>query len=128
MIRKLAVVTIWVNDQDEAKDFYVNKLGFSVRTDDATTVPNYRWLTVAPAEQKELEIVLGMTMDEQQRSLIGKQGTWVLDSDNIQEDYERLKSRGVKVHNEPRQNPWGTDFVFEDLYGNTFDVLQSPQR
>ncbi|MCA1552875.1 MAG: VOC family protein [Chloroflexi bacterium] len=128
MIRKVSVITIWVQDQEQAKDFYVNKLGFKVHTDDATTIPNYRWLTVAPPEQKELQIVLGMTMEDSQRAQIGKQGTWVLDSDNIHEDYELLKSRGVKVHGEPRQNPWGTDFVFEDLYGNTFDVVQQPQR
>ena len=128
MLRKISVITIWVKDQNEAKDFYVNKLGFVVRMDDATTIPNYRWLTVAPPEQQELSIVLGMTMDDGQRALIGKQGTWVLDSDNVHEDYQRLKSSGVKVHSEPRENPWGTDFVFEDLYGNTYDVVQQPKR
>jgi predicted enzyme related to lactoylglutathione lyase len=128
MIRKLSVVTIWVKDQDAAKDFYTNKLGFAVRTDDAKTIPGYRWLTVAPVEQKELEIVLGTAMDEHQQSLIGKQGTWVLDTDDCQADYERLKARGVKFHGEPTDQPYGKEVVFEDLYGNTFDLLQAPHR
>jgi predicted enzyme related to lactoylglutathione lyase len=51
----------------------------------------------------------------------------VLSSDDIQADYARLVAAGVKVHGEPRANPYGTDFVFEDLYGNTFDlVLTAP--
>jgi predicted enzyme related to lactoylglutathione lyase len=125
MITKLNHVTIWVKNQDQAKKFYVDTLGFKVHTDDTTTIRGYRWLTVQPREQKEVEIVLGMASKPEQIAAIGKQGTWVLASDNIEDDYQRLKSRGVKVHSEPRQNPYGTDFVFEDLYGSTFDLVQA---
>ncbi len=128
MIRRLSVVTIWVKDQEAAKDFYVNKLGFVVRSDDSQSIPGYRWLTVAPADQKEVEIVLGPAMDDHQKSLIGKQGTLVLDTDDCKADYERLKARGVKFHGEPTVQPYGTDVVFEDLYGNLFDLVQSPRR
>ncbi len=128
MITKLSHITIWVKNQDEAKKFYVETLGFKVVTDDSTTMPGYRWLTVSPQQQSELEIVLGLATDPQQVALIGKQSTWVLASDNIQEDYRRLKARGVKVQGEPRENPYGTDFVFEDLYGNMYDLVQSPSR
>ncbi len=127
MITKLSHVTIWVKNQDDAKKFYVDTLGFKVVIDDAATMPGYRWLTVAPQQQSEMEIVLGAATEPGQIAQIGKQGTWVLASDNIQEDYRRLKARGVKVHYEPRENPYGTDFVFEDLYGNTFDLVQSPR-
>ncbi len=126
MITKLNHVTIWVRDQEEAKRFYVETLGFKVKTDDRATVPGYRWLTVMPAHQKELEIVLGLATEAEQIDKIGKQGTWVLSSDNLQKDYENLKARGVKMRSGPRQNPWGMDFVLEDLYGNTFDVVQEP--
>ena len=128
MIRKLSVVTIFVKDQEAAKDFYVNKLGFTVRSDDSKTIPGYRWLTVAPAEQKELEIVLNPAMTDEQRAIIGKQGTFVLDTDNCQVDYERLKAKGVKFRGEPKVQPYGTDVIFEDLYGNEFDLVQSPPR
>lgn len=124
MITKLTHVTIWVKNQDDAKAFYVDKLGFKVHTDDSKTIPGYRWLTVQPRDQQEFEIVLGIAQNPEEIAAIGKQGTWVLGSDNIQEDYQLLKSRGVKVHGEPKVNPYGTDFVFEDLYGNTFDLMQ----
>ena len=128
MITKLTHVTIWVKNQDEAKTFYVDKLGFKVHTDDTKTIPGYRWLTVQPRDQQDVEIVLAIATEADQTAAIGKHGTWVLGSDNIQQDYQQLKSRGVKVHSEPKVNPYGTDFVFEDLYGNTFDLVQAPSR
>lgn len=128
MITKLNHVTIWVKDQDEALRFYRDKLGFKVVTDDSTTIPGYRWLTVAPQQQTEVEIVLGIAMEPDQQAHIGQQGTWVLASTDVRADYALLKSRGVKIQNEPQDNPYGSDFVLEDLYGNTFDVVQPPQH
>ena len=128
MITKLTHVTLWVKNQDEAKAFYSEKLGFKVTSDDSTTIPGYRWLSVAPAQQTGLEIVLSLPMEAAQTAEIGKQGTWVLASDNIQADYKMLVDHGVKVHSEPTVNPYGTDFVFEDLYGNTYDLVQQPAR
>jgi catechol 2,3-dioxygenase-like lactoylglutathione lyase family enzyme len=125
VITKLTHVSIWVKDQEEARRFYVDKLGFRVHTDDSTTIPGYRWLTVAPPQQSELEIVLGAAFQPEQVEAIGKQGTWVLASDDIYADYERLRAAGVKVRGEVKVNPYGTDFVFEDLYGNTFDLVLS---
>jgi catechol 2,3-dioxygenase-like lactoylglutathione lyase family enzyme len=60
MITKVTHVTIWVKDQDEALKFYRDRLGFKVITDDSTTIPNYRWLGVAPQRQDDLEIVLNL--------------------------------------------------------------------
>jgi catechol 2,3-dioxygenase-like lactoylglutathione lyase family enzyme len=128
MITKLTHVTIWVKNQDEAKAFYVGKLGFQVRTDDSSTLPGYRWLTVAPSDQPEIEIILGPAVQPEEIAAIGKQGTWVLGSDDIYKDYADLKLRGVKIHGEPQVNPYGTDFVFADLYGNTFDLVQTPKQ
>jgi catechol 2,3-dioxygenase-like lactoylglutathione lyase family enzyme len=127
MITKLNHATIWVKNQEEALKFYRDKLGFKVTTDDNTSVPNYRWLTVALPQQTELAIALVVPMDPKAEQQIGLQSGWVLDSDNIQADYELLKSRGVKVHGEPRHNVWGDDFTFEDLYGNSYDVVQMPK-
>ncbi len=128
MITRLSHVTIWVKNQDEAKKFYTDTLGFKVVFDDSTTMPGYRWLTVSAPQQDGLEIILNLAREPQETAHIGKQGTWVLASDNIQEDYRRLKARGVKIHSEPQENPYGTDFVFEDLYGNTYDLVQAPGR
>ncbi len=128
MITKLTHVTIWVRDQEGAKKFYVDKLGFKVHTDDSTTIPGYRWLTVMPPQQSEVQIVLGTPMDPADEALIGKQGTWVLGTDDIHADYQRLQAAGVKCHSAPTVNPYGTDFVFEDLYGNTYDLVQEPAK
>ncbi len=128
VITNLSHVTIWVKNQDDAKKFYTDTLGFKVVSDDSTTMPGYRWLTVSPQQQSGFEIILSPAREPQEVAQIGKQGTWVLASDNIREDYQRLKTRGVKVHGEPHENPYGTDFVFEDLYGNTYDLVQAPGR
>jgi predicted enzyme related to lactoylglutathione lyase len=103
-----------------------DRLGFKVVTDDATTIPNYRWLSVAPQQQDGLEIVLNLATTPEQLAGVGKQGIFVFASNDIHADYAALKSRGVKLQNEPRENPWGSDFVFEDLYGNDFDLVQRP--
>jgi catechol 2,3-dioxygenase-like lactoylglutathione lyase family enzyme len=127
MITKLNHATIWVKDQEAALQFYRDKLGFKVITDDSASVPNYRWLTVALPQQTELVIALAAPMDPKDTKLIGLQSGWVLDSNDIQADYNMLKSNGVKVHTEPRHNIWGDDFTFEDLYGNNYDVVQMPK-
>jgi catechol 2,3-dioxygenase-like lactoylglutathione lyase family enzyme len=126
MITKVTHVTVWVKDQDEALKFYRDKLGFKVISDDSTTVPNYRWLTVAPQQQDGLEIALNLATTSDQLAGVGKQGIFVLGSDNIHADYARLKAQGVKIQTEVNVNPWGSDFVIEDLYGNDFDVVQPP--
>jgi len=126
MITRLTHVTIWVKNQEEALRLYVDKLGFKIHTDDSTTMPGYRWLTVAAAQQSEVEIVLGPAAQPEEIAAIGKQGTWVLGSDDIHTDYQRLRAAGVKVYSEPNVAPYGTEFVFEDLYGHTFDLVQAP--
>ncbi len=126
MIEKIHHVGIAVHSLDDALKFYRDQLGFKVITDDATTIPNYRWLSVAPQQQQGLEIVLNLATTPEQLAGVGKQGIFVFASNDIHADYAALKARGVKIQNEPRENPWGSDFVFEDLYGNDFDVVQSP--
>ncbi len=126
MITKLNHVTIWVKDQDKALHFYRDKLGFKVVSDDAVTMPNYRWLSVAPPQQDNLEIVLNLATTPEQLAGVGRQGIFILASTDAHADYAALKAKGVKIQTEVNVNPWGSDFVFEDLYGNDFDVVQSP--
>ena len=135
MIR-IATAQLWVHDQDEALDFYTKKLGFEVRVD--VTVPelgNFRWLTVGPAGQHDLDIVLMAipgppVMDadtaEQVRTLMGKgfAGTVFLTTDDCQASYEELKARGVEFTEIPEDRPYGIDAGFRDPSGNNFRLTQ----
>lgn len=128
MITKVTHATIWVKDQDEALEFYRDQLGFRVVSDDATSMPGYRWLTVAPAQQEGFELVLNLATTPEQLAGVGRQGIFILASTDVHADYAAFKAKGVKIQNELNVNPWGSDFVFEDLYGNDFDVVQPPQH
>lgn len=134
MISKLSHATIWVLNQDEAYDFYVNKLGFEVRTD-AKMDNGFRWLTVGPKEQKDLEIILmeikpGMIMDEtaakQLRSLVqnGFLGAGAFETKDCRKTYEELKSRGVEFKSAPEEKFYGIEAVFKDNSGNWFSLTQ----
>ena len=70
---------------------YIDALGFKVKED--VTNAGYRWLSVAPQDQNQVAIVLGLAMDSGQKALIGKQGAWVLESDDIQADHARLEGQ-----------------------------------
>ena len=126
MITKVTHASIWVKDQDEALKFYLDRLGFKVVSDNATSMPGYRWLTVAPPQQDEFELVLNLATTPEQLAGVGRQGIFVLNSNDIQADFAALKAKGVKIQSELNVNPWGSDFVFEDLYGNDFDLVQRP--
>ena len=133
---KIASAQVWVHDQDEALAFYTEKLGFEVRTD--ATLPelgNFRWLTVSPAGQPDVAIVLMAipgppVMDEevanQVRSLMatGFAGAIFLTTEDCQASYEELKARGVEFTEEPEERPYGIDSGFRDPSGNSFRLTQ----
>lgn len=133
---KLSTAQLWVHDQDEALDFYTKKLGMEVRAD--VTLPemgNFRWLTVGPAGQPDISIVLMaipgapvMEPDtvEQVKSLMarGFAGTIFLTTDDVYADYEQLKSRGVEFSEHPEERPYEIDSGFRDPSGNSFRLTQ----
>jgi predicted enzyme related to lactoylglutathione lyase len=123
-IKKISQVTIIVRDQDEALNWYKEKMGFEVRTDDAVTMPGYRWLTIAPKEQKELEIVLFKARDAREQAWVGQGTLWMLQADDCRATCTELAARGVKILSEPQEYPWGIGATIEDLYGNPFNILQ----
>ena len=136
MIRSLSHATIYVNDQDEALDFYVNKLGFEVRTD--ASMDGFRWLTVGPKGQKDLEIVLmepktGFMFDEstvsQLKELMAKGafGAGVFHTADCQATFEELKQKGVEFMSEPAERPYGIEATFKDNSGNWFSLTQPRQ-
>jgi uncharacterized glyoxalase superfamily protein PhnB len=133
---KIANALLWVHDQDEALAFYTEKVGLEVRAD--VTLPemgNFRWLTVAPAGQADVSIVLMAipgppVMDaetaEQVRSLMAKgfAGTIFLTTDDVQASYEELKGRGVDFVEQPEERPYGIDSAFRDPSENNIRLTQ----
>jgi uncharacterized glyoxalase superfamily protein PhnB len=133
---KLANAQLWVHDQDEALEFYTKKLGMEVQAD--VTLPemgNFRWLTVGPAGQPDVSIVLMAipgppVMDpetaEQVKGLMAKgfAGTIFLTTEDVYADYEQLKSRGVEFSETPEDRPYGIDSGFHDPSGNSFRLTQ----
>ena len=133
---KLSTAQLWVHDQDEALDFYTRKLGMEVRAD--VTLPemgDFRWLTVGPAGQPDIAIVLmaipgAPVMDadtaEQVRTLMAKgfAGTVFLTTDDCQAAADELKARGVEFTEDPEERPYGIDAGFRDPSGNSFRLTQ----
>lgn len=137
MITRMSHVLIWVKNQQEALEFYRDKLGFEVDTD-AEIGPGFRWLTMKIKGQPGFEIILmepnpGMMLDEesaaQLRSLIDKGvlGGGVFDADDIQKTYEELKARGVEFKGPPSVQSWGTATVLKDNSGSWFSLSQEKE-
>ena len=135
MIR-ISTTQLWVHDQEEALAFWTDKVGMELRSD--VTVPelgNFRWLTVGPADQPDIDIVLMAipgppVMDaataEQVSDLMAKgfAGTVFLTTDDVRASYEELKARGVEFSEEPEQRPYGIDSGFRDPSGNSIRLTQ----
>jgi uncharacterized glyoxalase superfamily protein PhnB len=133
---RIATAQLWVHDQDEALAFYTQKLGMEVRSD--VTLPemgDFRWLTVGPAGQPDISIVLMAipgppVMDaesaEQVREVMAKgfAGTVFLATDDCRASYEELKARGVEFSEEPEERPYGIDSGFRDPSGNSIRLTE----
>jgi len=122
-ITRLGHVTVFVKDYDEALKWYTQTLGLEKTADQPFGDSGERWLTVAPAGQKETQIVLAKTRPST-AGLIGKQSHWVFQTSDCQKAYQQLQARGVKFSVPPQKQPWGTQAIFEDLYGNQFVLVE----
>ena len=139
MLKQLTHVQVWVHDQDEALDFYTQKLGMELRED--VTVPemgNFRWLSVGVPGQDDVAITLMAipgppVFEEDTRQKIqellsrGAAGGLFFTTDDAQKAYEELKSRGVEFTQEPTEQPYGTDAGFRDSSGNHFRMMEPPR-
>jgi len=135
MVTKLSHTSIYVNDQDKAYDFYVNKLGFRVNTD-AKMDNGFRWLTVNPPDQPDLEIVLFPAtsevngFDKDVRDALGLllekgvMGAGVLETPDVRATYEELKAKGVHFRSEPKEQFYGIECIVTDGCGNWFSMTQ----
>lgn len=139
MIKSLSHACFYVLDQDSAKAFYTDKLGFELRSDVTMGAEfegagqGFRWLTVGPPEQPDIEIILAdCTMGhdpastEVIRSLVAKGdlGHGVMGTEDCQKTFEELSARGVRFLQEPAQRPYGVEAVFVDDSGNWFSLTQ----
>ena len=133
MITGISIVSVWVLDQDEAKEFYTKRLGFEA-TNDIALENGMRWLTVRPPGSDGQEFVL---MDpsrsmldadtaEQVRALVAKGALspGVIATTDCRADYEELAGRGVEFTQEPAERPYGIEAIMRDNSGNWFSFTE----
>jgi len=127
MKRDIVHIALVVRDYDEAIDFYVNKVGFELLEDLYQPEQDKRWVVVAPSGSG-CTVLLARATKEEQLPFVGNQtGGRVflfLNTDDFWRDYGDLLAKGVKFVREPKEAEYGTVAVFEDLYGNLWDLLQ----
>lgn len=127
MKQSIAYITLVVNDYDEAIRFYTEKLQFAL-IEDTVINETKRWVLVAPKGSNESCLLLAKAVNEEQKLRIGNQtGGRVflfLYTDNFQRDYNDMIVRGVHFVRPPAEESYGTVAVFEDLYGNLWDLIQ----
>jgi catechol 2,3-dioxygenase-like lactoylglutathione lyase family enzyme len=131
MQQAIGQVALVVREYDEALDFYVGMLGFTLVEDTSIPEQDKRWVVVAPPGASEARLLLARAMSEEQASRIGDQtGGRVflfLYTDDFWRDFHAYKAKGVVFVREPKAESYGTVAVFQDLYGNLWDLLQ-PKR
>lgn len=128
MKQSIGYVALVVRDYDEAIDHYVRTLGFALIEDTFIEAQQKRWVLVAPPGATESRLLLARAVGEEQLSRVGNQtGGRVflfLHTDDFWRDFNLYKSRGVVFVREPKDESYGTVAVFQDLYGNLWDLLQ----
>lgn len=127
MNRTIAQLSLIVKDYDEAIDFYVTRLGF-ILMEDTSLGGSKRWVVVAPAPESACRLLLAKAASDEQLSRVGNQtGGRVflfLHTDDIKRDIQQMETNAVKIVRPPSVEVYGTVAVFEDLYGNLWDLIQ----
>ena len=128
---RVANAQLWVHDQEEALDFWTNKVGFEVRSDiSMPELGDFRWLAVGAPGQEDFAIALlaipgAPVMDDNTKKQVedlmakGFAGSVFLNTDDVQAAYEELRGRGVEFTEAPSERPYGIDSEFRDPSGNT---------
>jgi catechol 2,3-dioxygenase-like lactoylglutathione lyase family enzyme len=127
MKQRICHVAVVVREYDEAIAYYTGVLGFRL-VEDTVLTPEKRWVVVAPPGSSECALLLAKPKNETEQRAIGNQtGGRVflfLETDDFARDFEAFQSRGVRFCEAPRQEAYGQVAVFEDLYGNRWDLLE----
>ena len=125
-MNKVTLFKVYVSDQEEAKRFYVEQLGFEVAED--SLLGDYRWLLVRASDNREFSINLEMARTNEEKVLVGRQGAgqplFSISTDDCMRDYSELRRRGVKFDGNPNVMPYGTGVIMQDLYGNKIYLNQ----
>jgi catechol 2,3-dioxygenase-like lactoylglutathione lyase family enzyme len=128
MKQAIGLVSLVVREYDEAITFYVNVLGFTLVEDSFVPEQNKRWIVVAPPGSTESRLLLARASNAEQASRIGNQTggrvSLFLYTDDFERDYRSYKSKGITFIREPKDEAYGRVAVFQDLYGNLWDLLQ----
>ncbi|MEY4594627.1 MAG: hypothetical protein RIQ47_1037 [Bacteroidota bacterium] len=127
MAQVISRISLLVADQDEAISFFVDKLGFKL-LEDTQVSPTKRWVVVAPPGSSGCAVLLSKASEEQQTLRVGNQTggkvLLVLETDSFDNDLERLRKHQITIVRGPSSQEWGRVVVFEDLYGNLWDMVE----
>ncbi len=121
-------VALVVRDYDEALAFYCGKLGFSLVEDTYQPAQDKRWVVVSPPGSTGATLLLARASNAEQEGIIGNQAGGrvflFLKTDDFWRDYQRMREQRIRFVREPKTETYGTVAVFEDLYGNRWDLIQ----
>ncbi|EGQ9171285.1 VOC family protein [Vibrio cholerae] len=122
--QQIGNIALVVENYDDAIEFYTKKLQFSL-VEDTDLGGGKRWVQVSPPNSNGTNLLLAQASTEEQAQFVGNQtGGRVLQTNDFWRDYELMKANGVVFNEEPRVEEYGTVVVFQDLYGNKWDLLQ----
>lgn len=128
MKQSIVHIALVVRDYDEALDFYIDKLNFELIEDTYQPEQDKRWVVVAPPGSKGTTLLLARASKPEQEPFVGNQAGGrvflFLNTDDFWRDYQSMLDKGINFVREPKQADYGTVAVFEDLYGNQWDLLQ----
>ena len=128
MRQSIVHVALVVRDYDEAIAFYTEKLGFRLVEDTYQPEQDKRWVVVAPPGSQGTTLLLARASTPEQEAFVGNQAGGrvflFLETDDFQRDYDRMVALGITFVRPPKTEPYGTVAVFQDLYGNLWDLLQ----
>jgi catechol 2,3-dioxygenase-like lactoylglutathione lyase family enzyme len=126
MTQDIGCISLVVRDYDEAIAFYKEKLGF-VLVEDTSMGEGRRWVVVAPRGSSGTRLLLALAKNEEELAAVGRQAGGrvflFLNTDDFARDHAAMLRRGVKFNESPRHEAYGTVAVFEDLYGNKWDLI-----
>ena len=128
MKQSIAHIALIVEDYDKAIDFYTNKLHFTLIEDTYQPEQDKRWVVVAPPDSNGTTLLLARASKPEQEAFIGNQSGGrvflFLSTDDFRRDYNDMVERGINFVREPKKADYGTVAVFEDLYGNLWDLVE----
>ena len=128
MKQSIVHVALVVKDYDEAIEFYTQQLNFELIEDTYQAEQDKRWVVVSPPGSNGVSLLLARASNSRQESFIGNQSGGrvflFLNTDDFWRDYKAMIAKGINFVREPKQQDYGMVAVFEDLYGNRWDLLQ----